>query len=46
MRFFQNLSPDDVGIIIRNAVKKIEFEIDELSVYNEKYANNGREAVI
>ena len=44
--FFQNLSPDDIGIIIRNAVKKMEFEIDELSInIMEKYANNGREAV-
>lgn len=44
--YFQPLSPDDIGVIIRNAVNKIEFEIDELSISTiKKYANNGRESV-
>ncbi len=44
--FFKPLSPEDIGIITRNAVNKIEFEIDELSISTiKKYANNGRESV-
>ncbi|WP_296970787.1 ATP-dependent protease LonB [Tepidanaerobacter sp. EBM-38] len=44
--FFKPLSPDDIDIIVRNAAKKIEFDIDELSVNTiKKYANNGRESV-
>lgn len=44
--FFKPLSPEDVSIIIKNAVNKIEFEIDDLSISTiKKYANNGRESV-
>ncbi len=44
--FFKPLSPDDIDVIVRNAAKKIEFDIDELSVNTiKKYANNGRESV-
>ncbi|HHW03245.1 MAG TPA: ATP-dependent protease LonB [Thermoanaerobacterales bacterium] len=44
--FFQPLSPEDIGIIARNAVKKINFEMDDLSLnIIKKYATNGREAV-
>lgn len=44
--FFKPLSPEDIGIIIRNAVNKIQFEIDDLSIITiKKYANNGRESV-
>jgi Lon-like ATP-dependent protease len=44
--YFQPLSPEDIGIIAQNAVKKINFEIDDLSLnIVKKYATNGREAV-
>lgn len=44
--FFKPLSQDDIGIIVKNAVDKIGFEIDDLSVnIVKKYATNGREAV-
>ncbi|AYO29853.1 MAG: ATP-dependent Lon protease [Thermoanaerobacteraceae bacterium] len=44
--YFQPLSPEDIGIIAQNAVKKINFEIDDLSLnIIKKYATNGREAV-
>ncbi len=44
--FFQMLSPEQIGLISRNAVKKIEFEIDDFSIdIIKKYATNGREAV-
>ncbi|HHX24664.1 MAG TPA: AAA family ATPase, partial [Thermoanaerobacterales bacterium] len=44
--YFKPLSSEDIGEIIQKAVKKIEFEIDELSINTiKKYANNGRESV-
>ena len=44
--FFKPLSPEDIDIIIKNAVKKIGFEIDDLSISTiKKYAKNGRESV-
>lgn len=44
--FFQPLSPEDIAVICRNAVKKINFDMDEMSInIIKKYANNGREAV-
>ncbi|HHV17576.1 MAG TPA: ATP-dependent protease LonB [Thermoanaerobacterales bacterium] len=44
--FFKPLSPEDIDIIIRNAVNKIKYEIDELSINTiKKYANNGRDSV-
>jgi len=44
--FFKPLSPEDIGIIIKNAVNKIGFEIDDLSISTiKKYATNGRESV-
>jgi len=44
--YFQPLSSEDIGIIARNAVKKINFEMDDFSLnIIKKYATNGREAV-
>lgn len=44
--FFRSLLPDEVGIIAKNAVKKIDFSIEEEAVeVIKKYATNGREAV-
>ncbi|HHY05336.1 MAG TPA: ATP-dependent protease LonB [Thermoanaerobacterales bacterium] len=44
--YFQPLSPEEVGKIALNAVRKINFSIDELSLNTiKKYATNGREAV-
>lgn len=44
--FFKPLSPEDIAIIAKNAVKKINFEMDDLSLnIIKKYATNGREAV-
>jgi len=44
--FFKPLMPEHIGIIIKNAVSKIGFEIDDLSInIIKKYATNGREAV-
>ncbi|MDI3481457.1 MAG: ATP-dependent Lon protease [Tepidanaerobacteraceae bacterium] len=44
--FFQPLSPEDIGKIAENAVKKINFEVDDVSLnIIKKYATNGREAV-
>ena len=44
--FFKPLMPEHIGIIIKNAVSKIGFEIDDLSINTiKKYATNGREAV-
>lgn len=44
--FFKALSPEDIAIIVKNAVDKIGFEIDDLSISTiKRYATNGREAV-
>jgi len=44
--FFKPLSPEDIAVICRNAVKKMEFDMDERSInIIKKYAKNGREAV-
>lgn len=44
--YFKPLMPEHIGIIIKNAVNKIGFEIDDLSIKTiKKYATNGREAV-
>lgn len=44
--FFQPLSPNDIEIITKNAVSKIDFEIEENAIkIIKKYATNGREAV-
>ncbi len=44
--FFKPLSPEDIAIIVKNAVDKIGFEIDDLSISTiKRYATNGREAV-
>jgi len=44
--FFKPLSPEDIAIICRNAVKKMNFDMDEMSInIIKKYAKNGREAV-
>jgi len=44
--FFKPLLPEHIGIIIKNALNKIGFEIDDLSISTiKKYATNGREAV-
>ncbi|MCR4431615.1 MAG: ATP-dependent protease LonB [Tepidanaerobacteraceae bacterium] len=44
--FFQPLSPEDIGKIAQNAVRKINFEMDDFSLnIIKKYATNGREAV-
>ncbi len=44
--FFRPLLPDEVSLIARNAVRKVELTIDETAVeVIKRYANNGREAV-
>ncbi|HHW92399.1 MAG TPA: ATP-dependent protease LonB [Firmicutes bacterium] len=44
--FFRGLRPDEIGIIARNAVHKMNLRIDAAAVkVVEKYATNGREAV-
>ncbi|AZR73377.1 ATP-dependent protease LonB [Anoxybacter fermentans] len=44
--YFRALVPEEIGIIARNAAKKMEFKIREEAVQVVmKYANNGREAV-
>ncbi|WP_422444715.1 ATP-dependent protease LonB [Thermoanaerobacterium sp. DL9XJH110] len=44
--FFQPLSAEDIGRIAKNAVKKIDFDMDDYSLnIIKKYATNGREAV-
>lgn len=44
--FFRALTPEEIGIIARNAAKKINFPIEEQAVkVVQKYATNGREAV-
>jgi Lon-like ATP-dependent protease len=44
--YFKPLMPEHIGIIIKNAVNKIGFEIDDLSIKTiKKYTTNGREAV-
>lgn len=44
--FFRALKPDEIHSIVRTAVKKILFEIEEGAVATiAKYATNGREAV-
>lgn len=44
--FFQPLSPEEIVSIAKNAVLKIGFEMDDLSLnILKKYATNGREAV-
>jgi len=44
--FFRSLTPEEIGVIARNAVSKVNFELagDALEVI-KKYATNGREAV-
>ncbi len=44
--FFRPLLPEEVGVIARNAAKKIDILIDDDAVaVIQKYATNGREAV-
>lgn len=44
--FFRSLTPDEVALIARNAVKKINYQIEEEALdVIKKYATNGREAV-
>ncbi|KEO81153.1 ATP-dependent protease LonB [Tumebacillus flagellatus] len=44
--FFRSLKPEEIMSIVRTAVKKIFFDIDEGAVETiSKYATNGREAV-
>jgi len=44
--FFKPLSPENIGTIVKNAVQKINFEIEEEVIdLIKKYATNGREAV-
>ncbi|HHW14090.1 MAG TPA: ATP-dependent protease LonB, partial [Firmicutes bacterium] len=44
--FFRSLTPEEVEIIARNAVKKIEFTIENGAVaVLKRYATNGRDAV-
>jgi len=44
--FFRSLKPEEIKSIVRTAVKKILFEIEDLAVDTiAKYATNGREAV-
>jgi Lon-like ATP-dependent protease len=44
--FFRPLLPDEVSLIARNAVRKVELTIEEAAVeVIKRYANNGREAV-
>ncbi|AOY75942.1 Lon protease 2 [Clostridium formicaceticum] len=44
--YFCPLTPEQIGIIVKNACKKSKFEIEERAIEEiKKYANNGREAV-
>lgn len=44
--FFRSLSPEEVEVIARNALKKIEFEAEDGSIeVLKRYATNGRDAV-
>ncbi len=44
--FFRPLLSDEVGLVARNAVKRLDFTIDDAAVEVIKnYANNGRDAV-
>ncbi|MGB8956881.1 MAG: ATP-dependent protease LonB [Tumebacillaceae bacterium] len=44
--FFRALKPDEITSIVRTAVKKIQFDIEEGAVATiARYATNGREAV-
>lgn len=44
--FFRCLRPEEIGIIARNAARKMDFQIEAAAVeVVEKYATNGREAV-
>jgi len=44
--FFRSLSPEEIGLIVYNAVRKMEMEIEDGAVNVVKgYASNGREAV-
>jgi Lon-like ATP-dependent protease len=44
--FFRPLLPDEISLIVRNAVRKVDLTIDEAAIdVVKKYATNGREAV-
>jgi ATP-dependent Lon protease len=44
--FFRSLLPDEIKTIAKNAIEKIDFEVEEGAVdVISKYATNGREAV-
>lgn len=44
--FFRALTPDEIGVIARNAVNKVKFDLDSQALeVVKKYATNGREAV-
>ncbi|WP_227767685.1 ATP-dependent protease LonB [Zhaonella formicivorans] len=44
--FFRALTPEEIGIIARNAAQKIEYPIEDQAVeVLKRYATNGREAV-
>ncbi|MBO8141785.1 MAG: ATP-dependent protease LonB [Firmicutes bacterium] len=44
--FFRALTPDEIGVIARNAANKIDFPIEDGAVeVIQRYAQNGREAV-
>lgn len=44
--YFRPLTPEEVGIISKNACKKSNFEIEDKAIEEiKKYATNGREAV-
>jgi ATP-dependent Lon protease len=44
--FFRSLTQEEIGTIVRNAAKKIQFPIEDKAVeVIQRYATNGREAV-
>ena len=44
--FFRGLTPDEIGIIARNAADKVDFKLDEAALnVIMRYATSGREAV-
>ncbi|WP_207907617.1 ATP-dependent protease LonB [Effusibacillus lacus] len=44
--FFRSLTPEEIGSIVYNAAKKIQFPIEDSAVeVIKRYASNGREAV-
>jgi Lon-like ATP-dependent protease len=44
--FFRSLTQEEIGVIVRNAAKKINFPFEEKAVeVVQRYATNGREAV-